>query len=191
MATYEKQLRRSKDGTIVRYVGYNSKGVPEKFRLGYDMDGAKVKERLIRAMWERYLSYYGIRQAIRDGATLEVYYEPHYVPIAVDDQPLSMGFEEMCDEVELDDEEEKDFIQRKEAQWKKLVRDKRRVHTVIEHLVDHFLKHPDPSGFKAQLVTIDRKACAVYKELLDEELKKRGLPPEWSDVIMSDSQNNP
>ena len=50
----------------------------------------------------------------------------------------------------------------------------------------HFLEHPDPNGFKAQLVAVDRKACALYKEALDAKLKARGLPPEWSDVIISE-----
>jgi type I restriction enzyme, R subunit len=173
--------------------------LPKAFRFG--MTGTPIDRTMVNTHrdfgpvidgeQERYLSYYGIRQSIRDGATLEVYYEPHYVPIAVEDQPLSVGFEDMCEEVELDDEEEKDFLQRKEAQWKKLVRDERRVQKVIEHLVDHFLKHPDPSGFKAQLVTIDRQACAIYKKLLEAELKKRGLPPEWSDVVISEAQNDP
>ena len=51
MASYDKELKRSKDGSIIRYVGYNAKGVPEKFRLGYDMDRAKSSEALIRAIW--------------------------------------------------------------------------------------------------------------------------------------------
>jgi type I restriction enzyme, R subunit len=54
----------------------------------------------------------------------------------------------------------------------------------------HFLAHPDPSGFKAQLVAVDRKACALYKDALDRKLAARGLPPEWSDVIISSAQNS-
>ena len=36
-------------------------------------------------------------------------------------------------------------------------------------MLDHFLEHPDPSGFKAQLVAVDRTACALYKDALDAE----------------------
>jgi type I restriction enzyme, R subunit len=173
--------------------------LPKAFRFG--MTGTPIDRTMvnthrdfgpvIEGQQERYLSYYGIRQAIKDGATLEVYYKPHYVPMAVQETSLNVSFEEMCAEVELDDDEEKDFLQRKEAQWKKLARDDRRVQIVVEHLVGHFLKHPDPSGFKAQVVCIDRQACAVYKRLLDLELKKRGLPPEWSEVVISEAQNDP
>jgi type I restriction enzyme R subunit len=139
---------------------------------------------------ERYLSYYGIRRSIQDGATLEVHYIRDKVPFKVDEEPLSIGFERMCAEMELEDEEAKDFIQRQRSQWKELARHPERVEIVLERMLTHFLEHPDPNGFKAQLVAVDRKACAVYKDALDAKLKACGLPPEWSDVIISAAQNS-
>src|SRR5207249_3199743 len=53
---------------------------------------------------ERYLSYYGIRRAIQDGATLEVHYIRDQVPFKVDEATLNVGFEQMCAEMELEDE---------------------------------------------------------------------------------------
>lgn len=140
---------------------------------------------------ERYLSYYGIRQSIKDGATLEVFYEPHYVPVCVDEEPLNVNFEQMCDEMEVYDEETKDQLQRKEARWKALVKDERRIQTVVTHLVHHFLAHPDPSGFKAQLVTVDREACVLYKKALDAAFTELGFPADWTEVVISEAQNDP
>jgi type I restriction enzyme R subunit len=139
---------------------------------------------------ERYLSYYGIRRAIRDGATLEVHYLRDKVPFKVDEAKLNVGFEQMCAEMELEDEEAKDFVQRQRAQWKELARHPDRVEIVVERILTHFLDHPDPNGFKAQIVAVDRKACALYKQALDRKLTARGLPPEWSDVIISAAQNS-
>jgi type I restriction enzyme R subunit len=139
---------------------------------------------------ERYLSYYGIRSAIRDGATLEVHYIRDRVPFQVAESALNVGFEQMCAEMELEDEEAKDFIQRQRAQWKELARDPDRIDIVLDRMLTHFLEHPDPNGFKAQLVAVDRKACVLYKRALDTKLAARGLPPEWSDVIISSAQNS-
>ena len=139
---------------------------------------------------ERYLSYYGIRRSIKDGATLEVHYVRDAVPIEVDEEPLSVGFEQICEQMELEDEEAKDFVQRERSRWKELVRHPDRVNIVLDKMVDHFLTHPDPSGFKAQLVAVDRKACAIYKDVLDRKLQDRGLPPGTSDVIISAAQNS-
>jgi len=139
---------------------------------------------------ERYISYYGIKRAIKDGATLEVHYIRDKVPFNVDEKTLSVGYEEMCQEMELEDEGAKDLIQRKRAQWKELARHPDRVEIVLEKMLKHFLEHPDPSGFKAQLVGVDRTACARFKDALDTKLKARGLPPEWTDVIISEAQND-
>jgi type I restriction enzyme R subunit len=145
---------------------------------------------IIDGVQERYLSYYGIRRAIKDGATLEVHYIRDKVPFTVDEKTLNIGFEQMCQEMELEDEEAKDFIQRQRSRWKELARHSNRVEIVLEKMLTHFLEHPDPNGFKAQLVAVDRKACVVYKDMLDAKLKARGLPPEWSDVIISSAQNS-
>ena len=59
---------------------------------------------------ERYLSYYGIQRAIQDGATLQVHYIRDTVPFKMDGAALNLGFEQMCTETEVDDEEAKDFV---------------------------------------------------------------------------------
>jgi len=145
---------------------------------------------LVDGEQERYLSYYGIRRAIRDGATLEVHYLRDKAPFQVDEAALNLGFETMCEEMELEDEGAKDFVQRQRAQWKELARHPDRIDLVLERMLTHFLEHPDPNGFKAQLVAVDRKACALYKQALDDKLMRRGLSPEWSDVIISGAQNS-
>ena len=73
---------------------------------------------------------------------------------------------------------------------RELARHPARIEIVLEKLLTHFLEHPDPNGFKAQLVAVDRKAAALYKMALDAKLTARCLPPEWSDVIISEAQNS-
>ena len=145
---------------------------------------------LSEGVQERYLSYYGFRRSIQDEATLEVHYVRDTVPIEVDEQPLSIGFEQICEEMELEDEEVKDFVQRQRSRWKELARHPDRVDIVLDKMLAHFLDYPDPSGFKAQLVAVDRKACAVYKDALNRRLRERGLPLETADVIISSAQNS-
>jgi type I restriction enzyme R subunit len=139
---------------------------------------------------ERYLSYYGFKRAIKDGATLPVHYIRDKVPFRVDETPLSEGFEEMCAEMEVEDEEAKALVQRHKPQWKELARLPDRVAIVVEKLLTHFPAGPDPNGFKAQLVCIDRTACARYKDALDAALTGRRLPSEWCEVIISEGQND-
>ena len=110
---------------------------------------------------ERYLSYYGIRRAIKDGATLEVHYIRDKVPFSVDEKALNVGFEQMCEEMELEDEEAKDLDPAPAIAVEGTGpapgpgRDRAR-----EDARRTSWRYPDPSGFKAQLVGVDRKACA-------------------------------
>ena len=50
MATYDKKLKRGKNG-VVRYIGRNHKGHAEKFLLGFDLKEAERREALIRELW--------------------------------------------------------------------------------------------------------------------------------------------
>jgi type I restriction enzyme, R subunit len=139
---------------------------------------------------ERYLSYYGIRRSIKDGATLEVHYIRDRVPFVVDEEKLNVGYEQMCTDMELEEEEAKDFVQRKRARWKEIATLPERVDIVLDKMLDHFLAHPDPNGFKAQLVAVDRTACALYKDALDQKLEARGYPADWCDIVISSAQNS-
>ncbi len=172
--------------------------LPNAFRFGFTgtpIDRAMNNTHrdfgpIINGQQERYLSYYGIKRSIKDGATLEVHYIRDRVPFKLDKEAISTGFEAMCAEMELEDEEAKDFIQRKRSQWKELARHPERIGLVLDKMLAHFLDYPDPNGFKAQLVAVDRRACAAYKDALDAKLKELGLPPEWSEVIISEAQND-
>ena len=190
--------RSQKGNTAESYAMTMRVKLPNGFRFGLTgtpIDKAMINTHrdfgpMVDGEQERYLSYYGIKRSIKDGATLEVHYIRDKVPFIVDEKPISVGFEEMCEEMELEDEQAKDLIQRQRSQWKELARHPDRVEIVLNKMLDHFSKWPDPSGFKAQLVGVDRLACARFKDALDAKLKARSLPPEWSDVIISEGQND-
>ncbi len=190
--------RSQKGNTAESYAMTMRVKLPNAFRFGLTgtpIDRAMINTHrdfgpMVEGEQERYLSYYGIKRAIKDGATLEVHYIRDKVPFIVDEKKLDVGFEQMCEEMELEDEEAKDLIQRQRSQWKELARHPDRVEIVVEKMLEHFLAYPDPSGFKAQLVGVDRTACARFKDALDAKLKVRGLPPEWANVIISEGQND-
>jgi hypothetical protein len=74
MATYDKKPKRGKDGAIVRYIGKNQKGMPEKFRLGYELKEAERRVELIAALWAEV-------ENMRDGFTVK-FWKPEYLKAA-------------------------------------------------------------------------------------------------------------
>ena len=73
--------------------------LPHAFRFGFT--GTPIDRTMLNThrdfgplqdgVQERYLSYYGIKRAIKDGATLEVHYIRDRVPFQVDEEALSVG----------------------------------------------------------------------------------------------------
>jgi type I restriction enzyme R subunit len=53
---------------------------------------------------------------------------------------------------------------------------------VAAYVAEHFRTTVEPMGYKAFLVAVDREACCLYKEALDEH-----LPPEYSTVVISEA----
>lgn len=195
------EAHRSQKGKGAGFAMTMRAKLPQSFRFGFT--GTPIDRTLTNThrdfgpvrdnVQERYLSRYGIRQAIRDGATVPVHFQFCKVPLAVAEEAASVSYEQMCDEQEVYDEEEKDFYQRREATWKAIVMHPDRVQKIVRHMVKHFLEHPDPNGFKAQFVAIDRMACAEYKQAIDAEFARIGMPEAagWSDVVISAAQNDP
>ncbi|MDW8328310.1 MAG: hypothetical protein RMK99_17260, partial [Anaerolineales bacterium] len=61
-----------------------------------------------------------------------------------------------------------------------------RVQRVAEYVARHFTETVEPMGYKAFLVGVDREACCLLKEALDQY-----LPPEYSQVVISPAHNDP
>src|SRR5437899_4222907 len=80
--------------------------LPNAFRFG--LTGTPIDRTMVNThrdfgplkdgVQERYLSYYGIRRAIKDGATMEVHYIRDRMPFEVDEEKLQVGYAQMCAE---------------------------------------------------------------------------------------------
>jgi len=131
---------------------------------------------------ELYLDKYGIKQSISEGATVRLLCEPRMADYQVDAETLDREFFEITKD--LSDEEEEEVLQRS-VTLKNAMKSKDRIDKIAKDVAEHYRSHIEPNGFKAQLVAVDREACALYKEALD-----RYLPPEYSAVIYTPHPND-
>lgn len=99
------EAHRSQKGKGAGYAMTMRAKLPNAFRSG--LTGTPIDRTMVNThrdfgpvkgeKQERYLSYYGIRQAIRDGATVEVAFLFRKIPFEVDEKPLNVKFEQMAD----------------------------------------------------------------------------------------------
>lgn len=124
-----------------------------------------------------YMSRYGFEESIRDGATKELHFEPRLVDLHVDQQAIDEAFAELTKGLT---EEERNELSKSTAKMAVLLKAPERVAAVCADISQHFQEKVAPNGFGAQIVTIDRESCVLYKQELDKH-----LPPEISDIVMS------
>jgi type I restriction enzyme R subunit len=124
-----------------------------------------------------YLSRYGFEESVRDGATKELHFEPRLVELHIDKAAIDEAFAGLTGELsDLD----RDQLGKTAAKMSVLVKSPERVQRICEDIAAHFQEKIQPNGFGAQVVTIDREACVLYKRAIDEL-----LPPATSDIVMT------
>src|SRR4029079_4771841 len=75
---------------------------------------------------------------------------------------------------------DKDQLGKMAAKTAVLVKSPDRIQKICADIARHFQDKVAPNGFGAQVVTLDRKSCVLYKKALDEY-----LPSEMSDIVMT------
>ena len=123
-----------------------------------------------------YMSRYGFQDSVRDKATLPLHFEAVDVKLHINRDAIDEAFAEMADQLS---EEDKDELTKRAAKMAVLIKSPERVRSICEHIVKHFHEKVRPNGFKAQVVTFDRKCCVLYKALFDEL-----IGPERSAIAM-------
>lgn len=124
-----------------------------------------------------YMSRYDFEDSIRDGATLPLHFEPRLVELHIDQEAIEEAFLELTEGLS---EEDRDFVGRSAARMSVLVKAPERIEAICKDIAEHYQEHVAPNGFGAQVVTLDRETCLLYKEALD-----RYLPTEMSEVVIS------
>ena len=124
-----------------------------------------------------YISRYGFKDSIRDGATKPLHFEPRLVELHIDQKAIEEAYGELT--ADLTDED-RDKLGKAAAKMAVLVKSPSRIRAICTDIAQHFQAKVAPNGFGAQVVTFDRESCLLYKQELD-----RNLPPEASDIVMS------
>jgi type I restriction enzyme, R subunit len=132
---------------------------------------------VIDGEYEDYLDKYGFEQAVRDHATVPVLHQARMIEWKVVDAGLDARFEELFGDLTSEDQ---DRLRREGARDAVVAKAPPRLKAIVDDAVAVLQDQLGPVGLKAQLVAVDRFACAAYGELLAERLD----PSEFA-VIMS------
>ena len=127
-----------------------------------------------------YLDKYSIAESIEDGTTVPLYYALAPNELRVDRDVLEREFLSLVEAEGVSDIEDLNKVLDKAVTLKNMLKNRDRVQRVAQYVANHFKETVEPMGYKAFLVGVDREACCLLKEALDNHLRR-----EYSTVVIS------
>jgi type I restriction enzyme R subunit len=157
------------------------KALPNAAFFGFTGTPIDKQDRSTLSTFGSYIDTYTIEQAVKDGATVPIFYEGRLPELRI----LGNNLDAIFDRVFADRSvEEREAIKKKYGTEAAIAGAPRRIEAVALDLIDHYTKAIKPGGFKAQIVACSREVACRYQEKLDE---LQGPP---SAVIISGSNDD-
>ena len=187
-------VRNGEAYTSYGFAKYLRDALPKATFIGFTGTPIEKEDRSTRAVFGNEIDIYDISQAVKDGATVRIYYESRLAKVH-----LKPNEKEKLDaEVESITEGEESTVKEKaKAKWTQLeaiVGHRDRLKSVAKDVIDHFEKRQEVFDGKALIVTMSRRiAVELYEEIV-------ALRPHWHDadkrkgeikVIMTSSSSDP
>lgn len=122
-----------------------------------------------------YLDKYSIRESIEDGTTVKLRHALAPSELVLPREVLEKEFLALTEAEGVSDVEELNKVLDRAVTLKAFLKSEQRVDKVAQFIAQHFRENVEPLGYKAFLVAVDREACALYKQALDQY-----LPAEYS-----------
>lgn len=158
-------MRRAiKNGT---FIGFTGTPISKKFRNTIETFG-------------EYVDIYDHRQAVKDGATVPIFYEGRMPELSIAGNSIDELFNRLFT---IYSPKERERIKEKYATPESIATSTKRIKQICLDIIKHFETHIAPNGFKAQIVASTRRAAIKYKQILDE------LNAPHSEVIISKLHN--
>lgn len=147
--------------------------LPNAAFIGFTGTPIEEADRNTRDIFGEYIDVYDLTQAIEDGATVRVYYEPRLAKVQLPEDArklLDSGFEEVT---ELTEAETKERLKTRWARIEAIVGADQRVEQIAADIVAHWEARRAALEGKAMIVCMSRRICA---DLYDAIVKLR---PAW------------
>ncbi len=188
------EAHRSQYDFIDGFARHMREALPNASFIGFTGTPIELTDKNTRAVFGDYISVYDIERAVKDGATVPIYYESRLARLELDEAERPKLDEEFEEATEGEEVEHKERLKTKWAQLEALVGAEKRIRLIAQDLIDHFERRLEAMDGKAMVVCMSRRICV---ELYDAIARLR---PDWhhSDddkgslkVVMTGSASDP
>lgn len=187
------EAHRSQYGFVEGGARWMREALPNATFVGFTGTPLTAGDRVTRNVFGEYADIYDIRQAVADGATVPIYYEPRIVKLSIDEAGVQAA-EAKIAQYATRDENGQETPENVRIPLEELYGAPERLERVAKFVVEHWEERRAAMEGKAMLVTMSRDiAVRLYKEICE-------LRPAWHDdddakgavkVIMTGGPDDP
>lgn len=157
------EAHRTQYGTKTGYARNMRKALPNATFIGFTGTPINLEEKSTINVFGDLIDIYDIEQSIKDGATVNIYYEPRLAKIDLTNILVDEDYEEINEDVEFD------IKQAGKAKWaalEKVVGTQERLTTVGHDIVNHFNYRDQQINGKAMIVVMSRRIALDLYNIL-------------------------
>jgi type I restriction enzyme R subunit len=167
------EAHRSQYDFIDGFARHMRDALPNASFIGFTGTPIEKADRSTPAVFGNYIDIYDVSQAVKDGATVTIYYESRLAKLELKpkERPkIDPEFEEVTEGEEV---EKKERLKSKWARLEAVVGTRNRIRKIAKDIVNHFEQRLEALDGKGMIVCMSRRICI---ELHDEIIK---LKPKW------------
>ena len=155
------------------YAQHLRDAVPNATFIGFTGTPIESEDKDTRSVFGDYISIYDIEDAVRDGATVPIYYESRLAKLDLDAAVLKEIDAEVGELVEDEEAADKEKFKSKWSALEKLVGSEPRIRQIAKDLVEHFEDRVATIDGKGMIVAMSRQiAVDLYDALV-------AIRPDW------------
>jgi len=194
------EAHRSQYDFIDGFARHMREALPNASFIGFTGTPIELTDKNTRAVFGDYVSVYDIERAVKDGATVSIYYESRLAKLELNEAERPTLDEEFEEATEGEEVDHKERLKTKWAQLEALVGAEERVRLIAQDLVNHFEDRAEAmyrligDEGKAMIVCMSRRICVeLYNAIA-------AIRPDWHHgnddkgilkVVMTGSASDP
>jgi len=153
------EAHRSQYDFIDGFARHMREALPNASFIGFTGTPIELTDKNTRAVFGDYISIYDIERAVKDGATVPIYFESRLAKLELEESARPTLDEEFEEATEGEEVEHKEQLKTKWAQLEALIGAEKRIKLIAQDLVDHFEKRLEVMDGKAMIVCMSRRIC--------------------------------
>jgi len=158
--------------TLYGFAKYIREALPHATFIGFTGTPIEQVDKNTKEVFGNYIDIYDIAQAVKDGATVPIYYESRLVKLQLDDQGKAL-LDELDEDLQFEDMNTTQKAKAKSTQIEAIVGATKRLETIAQDIVNHFGQRQKVNQGKGMIVTMSRRiAVDLYQQIIK-------ILPDW------------